>query len=171
MTVFLVIMLGVFAGTASLTETTESAWTEPTAPPLCGCAVSIDSGPCAPSSTTCTCSDGSTSATYRSYDKDLGRCRVREVKEAAPTPTPGVEIRWVEAPTPDHSYRPRWMRVREVSPATFIAIDTDEQAVITDLLARDVDVSDDGKTWSHMLGPKCLGDHPKVSPTPEQFGQ
>ena len=50
---------------------------------------------------------------------------------------------------------PRWMRDSVIGPSA-VRIDHERDAIIIDLSTHDVDVSNDGEHWCHLLGTECL---------------
>ena len=61
------------------------------------------------------------------------------------------------------NYSPRWMRVRTNGGVSINRL-SPGGGVEYELFMRDVDVSDDGKTWFHLLGSRYLDDLPVYTP-------
>ena len=58
---------------------------------------------------------------------------------------------------------PKWLRWR--NNGSWSSFDDPETgAMVVDVSARDLDVSDDGRTWFHLLGPHCLQKLPNWQP-------
>jgi len=67
---------------------------------------------------------------------------------------------WRTRKESEKQYKPRWIRTRVIGAQWSYVSGKDW---IGDLRGQDIDVSDDGRSWFHLLGPHCLGRLPVIT--------